>query len=340
MPRPVHCAFAVYVLLVLTAAAGSAQDTITFRPVLEAILHGDLRGTDMPPLPANSKRVDVQSLLSREATLWISAGPQDQRDRRRAIAALVALRVANVYAVSDWPRAYSVLEWACKLLRRTAQPAEVERLWHWAAIALTQAAAAGSDAEAHAAHASARFPEEPRFTLARAVALELQSWPDPRQRSPRDRYPDLADRTIERFRTAAKHEHTRAEANVRLGFFLLRHRHYQAAIERFREAGDPADPYLRYFRWLLEGRAHDREGRLAAAVDAYRRALIAAPGAQTAELALASALARSGRQQEAHDLARSALVRKTDVSDPWLSYGQADLRFWPSITSALEAAIR
>jgi hypothetical protein len=328
--------------LLALVPAGHAQDAPSFRPVFEAFLRGDFAMRELPGVTGarSSSGADVRKLLARDGAIWVSAGPPDERDRRRLIVAAVALHLANTIGSSDWRRANDVLEWGCSFVRRNARPSEPERLWHWAAVAVTQASADSWQAETHADHASKRFPDEPRFALARAVALEMQTWPDDRHRSPRDRDAALADRVIAGFRTAAKYPEARAEANIRLGFFTLRHGLAGNALRQLREAAEVKDPYLRYLLGLFEGRAYERENDPDAAIAAYRRALDAVPHAQTAELALASALARRGRQAEAAAVTQAALRPGPRPSDPWVSYGLGDLRMWPVIAGALEEALR
>lgn len=339
MVRSVIGVPAIVAVLLGSFTPAAAQEKISFQPALEAFLRGDFSPSTLPPVHVPRAR-EIQPRLSRDATLWIAAGPTEQRDRRRLIAASIALYLANSLGEHAWRDAYALLEWGCKLVRRNAQPSEAERLWHWAAIATTQASGYAEDADAHASHAADRFPAEPRFVLARAVAAELHSWPDDRHRSPRDRNATNADNVIGRFSAAAKHPAVKAEAQIRLGFFLLRHRLAKPALEQFQGAGEPDEPYWKYLRALFEGRAHDQEGRLDDAITAYRRAVLAVPGAQSAELALASALARMGRMGEAYDVARAAVQPNRTGADPWVSYGQGDLRLWPSITAALQAALR
>jgi tetratricopeptide (TPR) repeat protein len=334
------------VLLRLTTAEPAAQTGYSFRPAFDAFLRGELTASLMPEIPKGRKAVaDIKSLITRDSALWIAEGPPAERDKRRLIAASISLYLANSLASGTWQgswlRGIELMEWGCALVRRNAAPTEAERLWHWAAIALTQASGDGNAAEHHSNHASDRFPDEPRFALARAVALELRSFPDDRHRTLRDRNGTLADRLIERFRNAAKYPETRAEARIRLGFVMLRLKLAGAALDTLRESGEVKEPHLRYLHGLFEGRAYDQAGKPDEAVAAYRRALAAVPRAQTAELALASALARSGRQADALRVMETALAPvASPPPDPWLLYGQGDSRFWPAIARALEAALK
>jgi tetratricopeptide (TPR) repeat protein len=323
------------------AQSATGPQPFRVRALLDAYLEGDFDLASVPhlrdaPLPPADT---LRSVLSKEGTLFVSAGPPAERDRRRLIVATVALQLANRIGDEDWRRGAALFEWGCGLVRRNSAPSDAERLWHWAGVALTQASGDGAAAALHAGHASRRFPDEPRFVLARAIALELQSWPDDRHRSPRDRNAGLADQIVERFMTAAKHPETQVEARLRLGVLYLRQKHAGNALRQFREAGETADAYLRYLLALFEGRALEREDRMPDAIAAYRRALGAAPGAQTAELALAAALARSGSTGEAVEVMRAAVTGDAAV-DPWLLYGQADLRFWPAIMLALREQLR
>ncbi|HET9369408.1 MAG TPA: hypothetical protein VFO19_04145, partial [Vicinamibacterales bacterium] len=84
--------------------------------------------------------------------------------------------------------------------------------------------------------------------------------------------------------------------------------------------------------------AHDGQKQFAEAAAEYQRALEASPGAQTAEIALATALARGGHRAEAAALAEASLTRTDASFDPWLAYGQGDLRKWPAIIAAVRKA--
>jgi Flp pilus assembly protein TadD len=120
---------------------------------------------------------------------------------------------------------------------------------------------------------------------------------------------------------------------------MLRNGNAGSALTHFKEAAGVEEPHLRYLLGLFEGRAHDREERLDDPIAAYRRAVTAVPG-QTAQLALASALARSGRQAEALEMVQTAVRSGPAPPDPWARYGQGDMRMWPGIAGALEAALR
>jgi hypothetical protein len=84
---------------------------------------------------------------------------------------------------------------------------------------------------------------------------------------------------------------------------------------------------------LFEGRIFDQQQRTKEALAAYRAALSAAPG-QTAELAAAAVLLRSGDPGSASSTVDAA-VHANEPIDPWLVYGRGDARFWPQIAEQL-----
>jgi tetratricopeptide (TPR) repeat protein len=131
------------------------------------------------------------------------------------------------------------------------------------------------------------------------------------------------------------------EANLRLGYTALRRGKYADALAPLElAAANRSDIFIGYLAQLFRGRAFERLLRWNDAVTAYRAAVAIQPKAQTAELALASALARVGQPVEAAQLADTILARTESVFDPWLAYGQGDFRHWPRIIAALRSAIK
>ena len=117
------------------------------------------------------------------AAAWIiEAGPAHV-DRRRAVAAVVALEAARARGGVEWTQAQLLLEWACSQLRVGPLPTELERRSMHAASALLEGAAAGPALELHVTHALTRFPVDPALVMARAVAAELRAGPDERAKS-------------------------------------------------------------------------------------------------------------------------------------------------------------
>jgi tetratricopeptide (TPR) repeat protein len=289
------------------------------------------------------------------AARWAAEAGPAHVDRRRAVAALVALEAAWARGGAEWGQAQGLLESACAKLRGSRVPTELERRWMQAAAALIEGAAAGAALEIHVTHALLRFPGDPMLVMARAVAAELRAGPDVREAS-RTRAPTLPivdpnypvtadplDAVVARLQEAAKLEEYRQEAQLRLGYTALRRGQAEAALGYFASAlpaGSGSDPFLEYLVHLLRGRALERLKRWDDAVTTYEQAVGVRPGAQTAELALAAALARAGRRADAAARADRALEQRGAVPDPWLSYGQSDFRHWAVLIDRLRSAIQ
>lgn len=272
---------------------------------------------------------------------WIRQGSAAERDRRRRVVAAVALEAANAGGLQDWREAKQLLEWACSQIRGIPQPGEAERLWQWGAIAVLEGAGDATALQAHVGHALKRFPGDPRFVLARGVAAELRTWPDPRNgETPRERNATAVGVTVARLKEALAYDDVRAEALLRIGFMALRNGDTAEALPYFREAmAAKPDPFITHLLHLYRGRALERLDRPQEAIGAYRAALAAQPG-QTAQIALAAALARNGQRSDGIRLAGSALDGASMQKDPWIAYGSSDARLWPEIAARLRKAIQ
>ncbi len=279
--------------------------------------------------------------LRRDAPAWVRAGaPADQPRQRLAIATVV---LDLLYSQRDplvWREnqpAVDLIEWAGNALRSGAAESG-ERLWYGAAIALLERNGAAASLDRLVAHAQDRFPKEERWTLARAIAQELRTWPEPRDVHPLSVDGRLSATIRARYEEAAALASVRDEALIRLGYFELRSGRVDAALKRLADAGTPDDPYLRYWLHLFQGRAYERSNRLDDAIAAYQRAFDDAPFAQSATSALSGALLMAGRQAEAARLAARALT-VTPTDDPWTTYGVPDSRFWSALVEALRRIV-
>ena len=354
--------------LLAIGAAPAAQDRgVTPRlaqdwPAIdgEALLDAYALGQDGALVVALSRPNALSSL--RDALAGLDLEGADRR--RREQAAALAVEAAQLAGASDTIAAFELVEWGCHLLRRDAVTTEAERLFHWAAAAVLEGMTlpslvahadhalrrdfvrppqetSGVSLVPHAEHAAGRVDQEPRLELARAVAVELRTFPDPRAKERLgQRDGNLFAQLVDRLDRAARFPEVRAEALTRLGFAHLRDSNPERALMHLDEA--PAltsDPWVLYLAHLFRGRALGALGRDAEAVEAFRASVAAVPGAQSAMLALGAALVRSGAREEASQLAWAATAVPT-VADPWLGYGQADLRFWPEIRDRLREAVR
>lgn len=260
---------------------------------------------------------------------------------RFVVAAALALELVATRIHDEPAEALGLLETACNLVRLNLDREEMERRWHWAAVALLEGMANGPKLEEHVQHAMKRFPDEPAFVMAHAVAAELQTFPDTRRQPISVRDPGAYEEAVERLTTAREIDSLRAEASLRLGVLHWRAEDDEQALPMLREAVSLAsEPSLQYLSALFLGRVYDRTGDLARAASAYEAATVVLPRAQTAEIALISALMRQGKRAEAASLAEASLVAGPRPEDPWLIYGQGDLRFWPMLSARLREGLR
>jgi tetratricopeptide (TPR) repeat protein len=288
------------------------------------------------------------------ADVWTRERGPAHFARRDLVVALVALEAAHARGGTEWGDAHQLLEWACARLRASPPPAgEVERAWMHAAAALMQGVVAGVALEVHVGHALERAPRDPALLMAAAVAAELRAGPDQRlargTRPPPgaadspDNVPTVLDQAVRRFEDTLALDAYAEEARLRLAYTALRRGRASEALAHLDRmaADDPGDDvFITYLAALFRGRALERLDRRDDAVVAYEQAVAIQPGAQTAELALAAALAHAGRRAEAAALADRALTRTAAGFDPWLVYGQGDFRHWPRLIAALRSAVQ
>ncbi len=250
-----------------------------------------------------------------------------------------------------WKTPPLLIEWGCALLRSQATPHPDEHTWQLAAVSAAQLAGdsefmIGSPFQArnnpeneidHLKHVIARFPKEPRFVLAQAIAIEWTTYPTPsRARGGRARTTNAVDP----FDRMKGDEAIGAEATLRLG--VVRHRggNPSGALELFAKVEKSTrDPYLIYLARVFSGQAHEALKHPDDAERSYRSALKVVPNAQSAALALAALLFTSNRPAEAARITESALSAQPQPIDPWREYGAADNRFWPVLIGRLREGI-
>jgi tetratricopeptide (TPR) repeat protein len=299
------------------------------------------RGEPVAPLALNELWVAAHD-MRRDAAAWVlTSGAADVPRRRLVVATYFLDLLTAVESRSFWLQgqgAATMLEWACGLLREgAAQP--VEGGWHLAALVLLERSAPTDVLLTHLQHAKSRFPNADRWALIEAIAEEMRA-PITLNDNGTITVPGGATaRVTAAYETALRFGTVLQEAQVRLGFFELRSGHPEAALARFDRVAAADDVSVRYWRHLFRGRALERLNRLDEAIEAYRLALTAVPSAQTASLALAAALAGERRMSEASAITVATITTPPTAVDPWLYYGQPDLRFWPALMSGLREAI-
>jgi tetratricopeptide (TPR) repeat protein len=357
------------VAAVVLAAPGSSAQQLPATDLLDRYLKGEFDAV-VADLQRHSTFDWLLDQLQRDGANWIDRGESATRERRTLAAATLALEAARIGQWTEWkhreqpPRMPGVrwydeagrqyipeilfwappprlIEWGCELFRRAgAAPRDAERLWQHAALAVAQRSEDGEflfseglnrqlynpKAEVdHLVHLTGRFPNESRFRLAVGTSLEWR----------------LPDRAIAEFEALQNDPDVGGEARMRMGATHFRRGDHDRAIAAFRDAEVRSrDPWVLYLTRYLRGQALERRNRLPEAEQAYRAALAAVPGAQSASVSLATLLTRADRRTEAGDLVRGMFDHRPPVADPWRGYVHADDRFWPVLLARLRAEIR
>jgi tetratricopeptide (TPR) repeat protein len=139
---------------------------------------------------------------------------------------------------------------------------------------------------------------------------------------------ELITQAEEKYRAALARNLNLAEAALRLGWMLAVEADYDAALDLLTRARAKAeDGFIAYMAALLTGSVHEQAGRIEAARECYQSAVREYPEAQTARIALAHLLERSGHEAEGRAQI-GALYAGGHASDrdPWWVYPHA--QFW------------
>jgi len=269
-----------------------------------------------------------------------------------------------------------VVAWACARLDalQAVSPAALspaERQWWLASIGMLQNAGTwraleggspASDADrkaglsavgreivtGHLAHARARLGDDPRVRLADAIAQTAQFV---RRASGVGRVDVLRDearsdhRQIaaaqKRFHALAGEPGLAGEIAVREGYLavLLRKRSGALAhLDRARKLTD--DPFLIATADYLSGWIHEREGRPAEAIAAYRRAHASAPRVRNLSTRLAAQLFLTNERAEAYQILDAGLTTVPPVIDLITLLNRGDARQVPGYIDAMREALR
>ena len=190
-----HAALALVLAAGLLVAVVSVCATGPDRPTVPTLLSWYDSGEYEAVTRALAAWSDVNRLreqLTGIAPGWIRSGAASAASRRRLVAASVGLEAARAH-LAEWNDSRHLVEWGCELLRGGGPPLAAERHWQLAAAGLIESAGdtvflvglpfmvrdphpSRGTAIGHLPHAEARFPNETRFRLLRATALERASW--------------------------------------------------------------------------------------------------------------------------------------------------------------------
>lgn len=322
------------------AAPPISTPAVASDSVFDRSARNALRPADLSRLPLVTLRTVALEIRTAGAA-WIRAGGAAQEPTRRLQLATFILQFLSVQDDFQYwqyhDAAADLFEWASGLVR-TGPPQPAERLWHQAGVALLQRFGASWLLEIHLGYARGRFPDEPRFVLARAVSVEMQLWPQRRDELGFVVPESVLVRILGRYGDALAHGAVRQEAHLRLGYVELLRGRVKEALTHFDRAGTPDDPMLRYMLHLFRGKALSAARRHDDAIASFRQAFDEAPYAQSATLALGAALVTRGRHNEAADLTARMLSLPAPPFDPWTIHMLPEWRYWEWLMDSLRKA--
>jgi tetratricopeptide (TPR) repeat protein len=225
-------------------------------------------------------------------------------------------------------------------LVRSPLPGDIfECGWYGAVVAALEGALQGSVANDLLPRLLARCPADGRLRLARAFVSDqlAQMRATAVGTSRADPTPAIADGILSRYDEAAKLPDVAREANVRAAWLAHRAGMVDRAMTYLGHIRPPGnDRALDYFGELVRGQVLRARGRPDEAIAAFRSALAAWPGAQSARVGLMLLLVRHGERREAEAQAEAVQADPGTQIDPWWMYWQGDYR----LLQVLEANLR
>lgn len=250
---------------------------------------------------------------------------------RREAGLAIELAEAGMFSSRAQTRDHAgqLLERFTRLIRQPLGPDVFEHQWHYAVLTLLQGTIRPPVLEAFADRALARFPDEPRFLLARAIAADQRSTTAGASRAGTPSNQPALDAIRREYEALIAKPDVAAEARVRLGWLLHRMGRHNDALAHLDEADVEAmDGSLRYLRHLFRGHVTGALGRLDDATVAYRAALAVTPDAQSAQVALMNGLLGRGDRAGAETLAERIQTERSTEFDPWWMYWQGQYRLY------------
>lgn len=334
---------------------------------ITVLVKQDAPGVLRPDERVSALGRDLDSVL----THWVDAGESTAREYRWLVGSSMALEGAGI-CMAIRPSQNACVDWLNVGLRtRATHPLrDFDRAWYLAAMSVVDGTRTPDVIQQFVKLAKETLYDQPEIDLELAFADELR-WPDRRLSVGRSTAPkavrpetpllirelpyrapaslprfsassEEADLNVARrsFERSRKHEPVRAESTLRLGRVLARLRENDAALEHLGQVTQlTTDPELVHLSHLFRAEIHERTGRGAAAIDAYRAALSALPRARTAAMTLVPLLRDAGAVQEAASLTAD-LRTMNAIDDPWLRYTAGSLRQWHERIALVREALR
>ncbi len=266
--------------------------------------------------------------------LRAAGNPWPANPRREAAFVIEVAEAVFRNAIAARGEAIALLESYQPLIRNPLGADAFERLWYWAELTSVEGIIRPDVALRFVTNAQKRWPGEPRFLLARAIALD--------QFSPLGTPgPEHAEEALQIYNAAVQFESSAPDARLRQAFLLHRlGRHAEALALLDSVPTPPRDRVLAYLGLLFRGHFHEALDRADLAEKSYRQALENWPGAQAPRVGLMTLLFRRGERASAEQNADQVLTAQPQTTDPWWQYWQADYRYYPAAIAALREAAR
>lgn len=255
---------------------------------------------------------------------------------RREAALILELAEPGLFASRRETRqaAVEAMDRFSRLIRHPLEPDLFERYWHFALLTTLEGTLRPALTEIYVERALARFPDEPRFVLSRAIASDQQSIARGAGTTALDATTPTGEqqaRVRERYEAAIALPATAVEARIRFAWFLHRIGQFEEAAQHLRTAAQQPiqDTSLRYLQLLFSGYTSWALNRQDEAIAHYRSAMQTLPAAQSARVALMNALVLRGDPAEAEGLAQHVQTEVSTDMDPWWMYWQGQYRLQP-----------
>ena len=241
--------------------------------------------------------------------------------------------------------ARALLQRYSRLIQPALEPDEFERAWLTAVLALLQGRISPALAEPFVSRALARFPNEPRFLLARAIVLD-QQWRGfgtmtfDAKTTATQLAVKQGTEVLEAYEAAATASpEVAAEARIRGAWLLHRVGRSEEALKQLDAAPASPDPAIEYLRNLFRSHVYLAMGKLDEAAAAARAAHVIVPDAQSARVNLMNALLLKGDMAGAESVAEN-IETAPRTADPWWSYWLGDFRWFPAAVGRLREMSR
>jgi tetratricopeptide (TPR) repeat protein len=231
-----------------------------------------------------------------------------------------------------------------RFIRHPLEPAEFERLWHYAVLTLLQATLRPNVLDVFTMRALERFPDEPRFLLARAIAADQRTAAGGSLQWASANRPASANVEAAKalYELLLGRPEVSTEARIRLAFLLYRQGRNEEALTRLDEAAARPldDGMLRYLNQLFRGHVLAELNRADESLAAYRAAQAILPSAQSARVSIMNALYKRGDRAGAEALAEQIQTEPAGLMDPWWIYWQGQYRLHNAVIARLREVAR